>query len=196
VAAHRSLAFRLRPATPADAVGIARVYVRSWRETYRGLVPPATLTRMSEGSETPYWRRSLERAGQSAFVATNGGGGEVVGFLTCGPDRSGGDRFTAEIYTLYLLPELTRRGLGRRLMALAAEQLMADGYKATRVWALRDNPSRGFYAALGGAPAGGKTVLVDNAPLAVVCYAWTDLAALEERAGRLSRIALPNFLRG
>lgn len=195
MAARPSLAFRLRPATPGDAAGVARVYVRSWRETYRGLVPPATLSRMSESAEIPYWRRTLERAGQRAFVATTGDGA-VAGFLTCGADRSGGDRFTAEIYTLYLMPGLTRRGVGRRLMAAAAEQLMADGYKAACVWALRDNPSRGFYAALGGAPGGGKTVLVDNAPLAVVCYAWPQLEALEECAARLTRIALPGFLRG
>jgi L-amino acid N-acyltransferase YncA len=190
-----SLAFRLRPATAADAPGVARVYVRSWRATYRGLVPTATLDRMSEASEAPYWRRSLARSGQRAVVATGRGEG-VVGFLTAGADRSGGDRFTAEIYTLYLLPGLTRRGLGRGLMAAAAEQLLADGYRALRVWALRDNPSRGFYAALGGAPAGAKTVLVDNAPLAVVCYEWTSLESLEERAARLTAVPLPDFLRG
>jgi ribosomal protein S18 acetylase RimI-like enzyme len=195
MAAPAPLAFRLRPATPGDAEGIARVYVRSWRETYRGLVPPATLARMTEGAETPYWRRALAQPAQRAFVAT-AAGGQVAGFLTCGPDRSGGDRFTAEIYTLYLLPDLTRRGLGRRLTAAAAEQLLADGYRSARVWALRDNPSRGFYGALGGEPAGGKTVLVDNAPLAVVCYAWPSLEELEERAARLSRIRLPRWLRG
>lgn len=192
--AARSLAFRLRPAAPADAEGVARVYVRSWRATYRGLVPAATLARMTEANEAPYWRQALTRSGQRAVVATDGKE-NVAGFLTAGPDRSGGDRFTAEVYTLYLLPELTRRGLGRRLMAAAAEQLMADGYKAARVWALRDNPSRAFYPALGGAPAGAKTVLVDNAPLAVVCYEWTSLEALEERAAGLSAMPLPDFLR-
>ena len=189
-----SLAFRLRPARTADAEGVARVYVRSWQATYRGLVPSATLARMNEAGEIPYWRRALARSGQRAVVATAPAGG-VVGFLTAGPDRSGGDRFTAEIYTLYLLPELTRRGIGRRLMAAIAEQLMADGYKAVRVWALRDNPSRGFYTALGGAQAGAKTVLVDNAPLAVVCFEWKSIEALEERAAGLSALPLPDFLR-
>jgi GNAT superfamily N-acetyltransferase len=149
---------------------------------------------MNEASEIPYWRRSLARSGQRGVVATGAGRG-VVGFLTAGPDRSGGDRVTAEVYTLYLLPGLKRRGLGRRLMAAAAEQLLADGYKKLRVWALRDNPSRGFYAALGGAPAGAKTVLIDNAPLAVACYEWTSLEALEERAAKLSAVPLPDFLR-
>ena len=190
-----SLTFRLRPATTADAEGVARVYVASWRATYRGLMPAATLARMSEASEIPYWRRALARSGQRCVVAT-GTGEAVVGFLTAGADRSGGGRFTAEVYTLYLQPDLKRRGLGRRLVAAAAEQLMADGYKALRVWALRDNPSRGFYAALGGAPAGGKTVLIDNAPLAVVCYEWTSLEALEERAAGLSKLPLPDWLRG
>ena len=188
------LAFRLRPAAPGDAEGVARVYVASWRATYRGLVPAATLGRMTEAGEIPYWRRALQRSGQRAVVATAAGEG-VVGFLTAGPDRSGGDRFTDEIYTLYLLPALVRRGLGRRLMAAAAEQLMADGYKAVRVWALRDNPSRAFYRALGGAPAGAKTVLVDNAPLAVVCYEWLSLETLEERAASLAALPLPDMLR-
>ena len=187
-------AFRLRPARVADAEGVARVYVRSWRATYRGLVPAATLGRMNESSETPYWRRALARPAQRAVVAVGAGQG-VVGFLTAGADRSGGDRFTAEVYTLYLLPGLTRRGIGRRLMAAAAEQLLADGYKKARVWALRDNPSRAFYPALGAAEIGAKTVLVENAPLAVVGYEWADLEALEERAARLAEIPLPGWLR-
>ena len=36
--------------------------------------------------------------------------------------------------------------------------------------------------------------LLDNAPLAVVCYEWTNLEALEERAARLSAQPLPDFL--
>lgn len=187
------LAYRLRPATSADAPGVARVYVRSWRATYRGLVPEAMLARMSEARETVYWRRALVQPAQRALVATGAGAG-VVGFLTCGPDRSGGGRYMAEIFTLYLLPEITRRGLGRRLMATAAEQLLADGYRSARVWALRDNPCRGFYAALGGALAGSKTVLVDNVPLPIVCYEWRSLEALEERAAQLSAIPLPDWL--
>jgi len=41
------LDYAISPAGPADAADLAAVHVRSWRETYRGLLPQAALERMS-----------------------------------------------------------------------------------------------------------------------------------------------------
>src|SRR3546814_2264859 len=108
---------------------------------------------------------------------------------------------TTEIYTycnhLSLhdarpMSELTRRGLGRRLMAAIAEQLMADGYKAVRVWALRDNPCRGFYTALGGAQARSEEHTSELPSLMRNSYAVFCLKKTTEQDQNSAR--LPNSL--
>lgn len=185
----------IRPAVPADAGAMAQVYVRSWRSSYGGIVPRSVLSTLSVPHETAYWRDALRRPppGRHALVAERRG--QVVGFATCGPCReNGGDDRLGEVYTIYLLANAQRAGLGRRLLAECAAQMMADGIKRVCIWVLRDNPARRFYETLHGELDGEKTVSVSGAPLAVVRYFWDDIAWLEEAAAELSGIDLPAML--
>lgn len=186
--------FALRTASFADAVGIARVYVQSWQRAYRGIIPAETLQAMNVVRETVHWRRTLARgAGQRVFVIGDPEAG-IVGFATCGPSRRRSSR--GEIYTLYLLPEFQRQGLGRRLLAACAEQLLADGYGQGCVWVLYANKgARAFYEGLGGDLGARDISLVDTSRLPVVRYDWTDLLALEQTASGLADVSLPTFLR-
>jgi hypothetical protein len=40
------LDYAISPAGPADALELGRVHVKSWRETYPGILPQAALDRM------------------------------------------------------------------------------------------------------------------------------------------------------
>jgi GNAT superfamily N-acetyltransferase len=191
----RAPAVLIRPAALADAAAMASVYVQSWRSSYAGIVPRSVLAALSVPHERTYWREALRRPppGRHSLVAERRG--KVVGFATCGPSRDGADReHLGEIYTIYLLAEMQRKGLGRRLMAEAAAQMQADGLKRACVWVLRDNPGRRFYEALAGELDGEKTVSVSGAPLVVVRYVWDETAWLEEAAAGLSGIELPPIL--
>lgn len=187
--------FELREASFADASAIAHVYVETWRSTYRGIIPAATLAGMSKTREAAHWRHALSRRSRHgrAFVIDGPAGG-VVGFAACGRERGAVPPDIGEIYTIYLLPRFQRKGLGRRLMATCAEQLMADGFTATCVWVLRDNPARSFYQALGGTLGPSRTVTVGSISLVTVRYGWRDVRALEEAASGMTAIALPPFL--
>ena len=61
----------VRRAMPADAAGIARVQVATWRSTYRGLIPDAYLDAMEEEPRARWWQDVIARdAGDdgSSFV--------------------------------------------------------------------------------------------------------------------------------
>ncbi|MGA0567198.1 GNAT family N-acetyltransferase [Rathayibacter sp. KR2-224] len=58
----------IRRATPADALGIARVHVRSWREAYGHVFSPFLLGRLSVESRAERWRRMII-AGAEVWVA-------------------------------------------------------------------------------------------------------------------------------
>jgi len=192
----RLVPFEFRPALAADAGDIARVYITSWRDAYRGLVPDASLDGMSLGRELASWRRNIEISGGRVLVLARPTVG-VIGFLSWGPERAEGRRGgRAEIFTLYLQPRYQRRGGGRRLMAGAAEAMRADGYDRARLWVLAENlRARRFYEAMGGRAASGRSTTVGGARLALAGYEWPDLEEMEERCARLSAIALPAALR-
>ena len=191
--------WRIRPAFANDARQIARIYVASWRRAYRGILPDRVLDGMSVDLEARAFRAGLaeRRRGHAAFVLDQPGV-PPIGFVSVGPERGGhaAPSRRGEIYTLYLLPVRQRRGLGRRLMAEAAVQLMADGYAGAVVWVLRDNAARGFYRAMGGVTEGTRGFRVGGEDVPAVSYAWPDLAILEERAAGLSALALPPSLPG
>lgn len=76
----------IRPAVPADAAGMARVHVDSWRESYGGIVPEGYLNALSVPERTRRWQDMLEskQSPWAAFVAVSGKeGAQRAGFGVC-----------------------------------------------------------------------------------------------------------------
>lgn len=165
----------IRPARPADAVGIARVHVESWRNTYPGMVPDGYLVGLSATASAARWLRVL--AGRGTFVAIDDREG-IVGFATCGAQRTRLEGFGGEFYAIYLLDYMQGQGIGRRLMATMASELMDAGMTSAVVWVLEHNPSRWFYERLGGARLAEQPIAFAGAVLTEVAYGWRDLAPL------------------
>ncbi|WP_025618191.1 GNAT family N-acetyltransferase [Salinispora cortesiana] len=128
----------IRPATAADAAAVAAVYVRSWRAAYAELLPQAVLASLDEVDWARRFcsRRDPARSTLLAFTP-----GRVVGVVMAGPDRQ--DPLLAEIYAIYVLPEIQGQGVGAALLDAAIAPLDAA---AVRLWcAAANNNSRRFY---------------------------------------------------
>lgn len=169
----------IRRAAPADAAGIGKVYVESWRATYPGLIPDGYLLGMSEEATAERWTRQLaqpdaEGAVQVAMDASLG----LVGFGSCGLQRTRVDGYVGEVFTLYLLDVVQGCGLGRRLMAAMAAEMLGRGVLSALVWVLRDNPSRWFYERLGGRRVGEQSICLGRVLLPEIAYGWSDLTEL------------------
>jgi GNAT superfamily N-acetyltransferase len=82
--------------------------------------------------------------------------GRPVGFLGSGPPHDPDVAPPAgEVYSVYLLPEVWRLGLGRRLMETAVEHWRAAGARSLVLWVMTANSrARAFYEALGWRPDG------------------------------------------
>lgn len=170
----------VRPAIPADAPGIARVHVDTWRTTYRGLVPDEVLAGLSYEKGQARWERTLQdpESGQFVFVAADGKSGQVVGFAVAGPERTGDPVYTGEVYAIYILEAYQRKGLGRRLIGACARELAGRDRKAMLIWVLRDNPNRPFYEALGGVKLRSQPLEIGGATLEEIAYGWPDISGL------------------
>jgi ribosomal protein S18 acetylase RimI-like enzyme len=185
----------IRRAQVGDAAAIATVHVAAWRETYAGLVPERMLSALSVEERTRRWHRILTMPDPSmesaVFVAGSDQG--VVGFGSCGRQRVAtliADGFTGEVSALYVLAAHQRRGIGRRLMVLMAQDLMARDFCGAALWVLRDNRrARAFYEALGARVVGQRIESVGehvrserrvrgDDELHEVAYGWPDLSIL------------------
>lgn len=205
----------IRRARPEDAERIAQINVASWKVTYRGSVPDATLDALAVEGRLPVVRERLARIAATqgaglacAFVAeapteaqggtdVEGGvegadGRAVVGYAFGGapqPMRTGAppSDFDSELYAIYLAPGYGRRGLGARLTHAVATHLRGAGARSVLIWALAENPNRGFYDALGGEVVYTQTLVIGGKPLDEVAYGWRDIATLITRTARPPR---------
>lgn len=167
---------RIRPGRPADAGGIAQVYVDAWRSAYAGLIPNGVLVRMSAGAQAREWSQQLSRRrfADSILVADLSGHG-VIAFGSCGAARHSLLPHAGEIYTLYVSPEHQERGVGRALLLQLFASLTDRGLDSALVWVLSLNPARFFYEAMGGRRVAEKREKLWNSLLPQTAYGWDDL---------------------
>jgi ribosomal protein S18 acetylase RimI-like enzyme len=145
----------IRPATSADAAGIAGVHVRSWQEAYAGIVPADHLESLDAVERTARWADLLER-GPADHVVTwvAVAGADIIGFASVGPARDEDARpAEREIYSIYLDPGTWGRGVARELMrTLLAE---SGDRNPLSLWVLADNErAQHFYRRHGFTPDG------------------------------------------
>jgi GNAT superfamily N-acetyltransferase len=165
----------IRTANVDDAAAIATVHVDSWRTTYKGIVPDDFLARLSYAQREQFWRQVLTEPGSASFVyVADNGHGQVVGFVSGGPERSGDTLYTGELYAIYLLASYQGQGLGRQLSSTLVTRLLQEGMTALLLWVLAANPARQFYERLGGQPVAEKTVTIGGVSLLEVAYGWRD----------------------
>lgn len=151
------MAVRVRPAVPADAPEIARVYVESWRWAYPGLLPQRYLDTLSPDRQAQHWAAVIgSRTRAITWVAQDQRG--CCGVASAGPARS---RATGvgELYTLYVSGRVAGSGVGHLLLAYAVAQLKATLHTSAILWVLESNQrARRFYEREGWSHDGARGV--------------------------------------
>lgn len=149
---------KIREAKPADAEAIAEIHVRSWQAAYRGQLGDEYLDGLSVVERVPRTRESLAhpRSGWRTWVADQP---PVVGFCTTGPGEDpDAEAGVAEVYAIYLAPEVFGEGIGRELFTLAVDDLRVRRFKAATLWVLETNElARRFYEKAGWELDGART---------------------------------------
>ncbi len=159
----------VRPATPADAVEIARIQLATWRQAYRGILPHRVLAELDDAWMTGRWLASIEEPPSPrhrVLVAVEQAEQSyLVGFLAAGeadeaalaPDEAPGalGPEVAAVTDLVVEPRWGRRGHGSRLLAAGTDTWRADGFTAAVAWTFEaDTVVRGFLASAGWEPDG------------------------------------------
>jgi GNAT superfamily N-acetyltransferase len=171
--------FTIRDARKSDLRAIAQIHLKGFERTYGSIISPAQMAERGVDKRLPVWERWHIDPDNLILI-----GGEQAdlpqGFLFGGHvkdhDFISGDcnAFDCEIYSLHTLKEVHGKGLGRALIAAAAQRWQKLGREALVIWAYRDNEYRRFYERLGG------TMVAEGIDDGVpdVAYGWKDLAQL------------------
>jgi uncharacterized protein (DUF952 family)/GNAT superfamily N-acetyltransferase len=133
----------VRPARVEDIEPMARVHVRCWQETYRGLMPDDVL-------DDPGFPAARERLWTAALtderyrrnrVAVAERDGELVGVAMSGPAAEGAGSRERQLYVLYVYASAHGTGAGRGLL-----EAVTDAGEPTVLWVADPNPrAQAFY---------------------------------------------------
>ncbi|MER5730661.1 GNAT family N-acetyltransferase [Streptomyces sp. NPDC002138] len=143
-----------------DIEAVSAIRVRGWRSAYTGIVPQTYLDAMTPEEDAvkrrEWFSHPLRQSTDLVALAPGGGprqdSGEVVGWVSFGPYRgrvSGAGR-AAEVYALYVRPDLIGRGVGRTLLGEVHSRLAGQRFQTSALWVLGDNQqARRFYERAG-----------------------------------------------
>ncbi|GAA2120112.1 hypothetical protein GCM10009802_22630 [Streptomyces synnematoformans] len=176
-----------RPAGAADAPAVAALHAASWRRHYRGALSDAYLDGDVVTDREAVWAGRLADAdaakGRLTYVCE--ADGALLGFVHTVLHEH--PRWGALVDNLHVAYGSQRRGIGARLMRLAARGVAERTPRAgLHLWVLEQNSrAQAFYAALGGSrteralvpPPGGDPARLAGSP-ACLRYVWPAGAGL------------------
>ena len=160
-----------REATLSDCVAVARTHVESWRKSFVGIVPQTFLDKMSVESRSKAFAKRFSDNSYKMYVAEVPERG-VIGFVDFGEPRESIDKYEAELFAIYLLPEFQRRGIGGRLFSLCVNDLVRNGKSSMYLLALEVSPYKSFYEKLGGQVVGRKQIEIESVIYDELVYGW------------------------
>lgn len=168
---------KIRKAVLADAKGIAKVHVDSWKTTYANIIPERYLNNVTYEKREQLWINNIPNGG--VYVAETKEK-DIVGFSSGGEKRT--DKYpgyTGELYAIYILKEHQRDGVGKLLVRPIIEELKQKNMSTMIVKVLEDNSSLLFYEALGGKKIDTVEEQFSGKTLNKRVYGWDDIAILE-----------------
>jgi ribosomal protein S18 acetylase RimI-like enzyme len=170
----------IRFARPEDVAAIAHCHIAAWRDTYRPIVAEQYLSSLVPQDHVVEWAKRLQQPECHTLVAESSSH-EIVGFVHGGPERTGRTDFCGEIYSIYILREFRRQGIGKRLFLGMTDALREDKIESVIVWALEGNQYRACYAAWGGEQVAVGPIRIGQQDLVEVAYGWSDTTTFDAR---------------
>lgn len=134
---------RVRYARVEDSAEMARVNVRSWLETYRGVMADHVLDDPGLlAARERFWTSMLSderyRANRVAVAERNG---EVIGIAMAGPSQSSGSEWGTHLYVLYVVAAEHGTGTGAALL-----DTVVGPDESAALWVADPNPrAQAFY---------------------------------------------------
>lgn len=163
----------IRIARLEDSDQIAKIQVAGWKTTYKGIVPKVFLDSMNWEERTPIWKQIVST--QTVYVAENQDN-KIIGFCHAGKGNTQDyPNFAGELYSLYILKDYQRKGIGKQLFMSVIEDFRGRDIHSCMVKVLEKNQSKYFYEFLNAEYVDKIEVEIAGEKLSELVYGWQDL---------------------
>lgn len=166
-----------RSGTAGDIPAISDAYVRSVRDSYRGVLPDEYLNDLSTEKRSKVFaeRRAANANSYRLLIAEEASAG-VIGFIDYAHKENANFDHDGRIFSFYFVPEFQRRGLGGLLFRNCLRRMRDDCYGSVCLDTFESNPFRNFYDKMGGRKIGSEAHEANGHRLPTIVYGWSDLS--------------------
>jgi predicted acetyltransferase len=146
-----SQSVKIRTATLEDAESIAKIHVKAWQESYKGIISQAYLDEIPFQDRLNLRKKILSEHNPDSIHLVATINDQIVGFCDAGSAFTKSNLFHGEIYAIYLLNEYKHSGIGSTLITSAHTHLAQRKLLPYVAWVLKENISAcRFYEKHGG----------------------------------------------
>jgi len=167
----------VREGNDRDIPDVSRVYVESVRRSFEYIYPQEYLDGLSVEARADVMNKRLTKPGYRVFVAETATD-QVVGFVDCGEPVLENVPHQRQIYSLYVLPEFQKLGVGRDLVKTCVLKMIDDGFQSFCLDTVERSPYRRFYDKIGGKVIGHDEHTIGGEEMQTIIYGWDDLGEL------------------
>lgn len=122
-----------------DIFAIGKIYEKSWKFAYNGIIPKDYLDTISGDK----WLPHFENKDMHNLVLIQNG--KFIGTSSYCKSRSEEFKNFGEIVSIYLLPEYIGKGYGKKLFEATLNELTRLGYKNIFLWVLEENKRAKYF---------------------------------------------------
>ncbi|MFR1724927.1 N-acetyltransferase family protein [Emergencia timonensis] len=123
-----------------DRKAISKIYEKSWKFAYKGLIPQDYLDGIPAGN----WAKAVDTPRWNTLLMLDGG--RIVGTASYCHSRFKDWKDYGEIISIYFLPAYMGKGYGRALLQAALDKLAEMGCTDILLWVLAENErAKKFY---------------------------------------------------
>ena len=161
---------KIRHFQRSDLAHIAAVQAASWKDTYADALPAAYLADQVTEDLERHWSEVAIQPEDIIRVAEDDG---IIGFISvwCRPDPF--------IDNLHIKPVKRSKGVGSKLMASAARQMIRQGHSTAYLWVFEKNRRAiQLYERLGGVRTDHALKKIFGHQVPSVKMVWSDISVL------------------
>ena len=116
-----------------DYIEASALLQKTWQNAYKNILPTDRLMQLP----ADYWENRLQRKNRHNLVAIKDE--KIIGIVSWGPNRQANSQMqNGELMSIYVLPEYQGKGIGKKLLLRAEDELKKKWSEAT-LWVLKDN---------------------------------------------------------
>ncbi|MCX6128754.1 MAG: GNAT family N-acetyltransferase [Proteobacteria bacterium] len=134
--------------TLADAPAVAAIWIETWLDSYRGILPDSTLDKLSLAQRTQRFEQLLADSKNICFHGVFLGG-ELLGFASAGRPREQWG-YDSELWAISIPKRWQKQGVGRSLLKSCVKYCLEQGSKNLYLYCFEENYNAlEFYQHLG-----------------------------------------------